>query len=149
MIISSKMIKVKFVGKRGGSNIFKMVVTAAWQSNQMRSIHTIQGVELEVESKIPRKHSGSNLSRDRQNIDKSKSGSSERLRREAWKGVHGRGKSSWWKTHGTREDREVKEAIAIKKEDRHFKQLQSGTRDLQVQEGKLDLPRCVYAKLFS
>ena len=78
-------------------------------------------------------------------IDESKSGSSERFQREAWKGVHGRGKSSWWKTHVTREDRDVKEAIAIKKEDR---QLQSGTRDLQVQEGKLDLPRGPQSSLY-
>ena len=117
--------KVKFVGKRGGVNIFKVVVTATWQPNQMRSFYTIRGVELEVESKIQREYTDSNL-------DKSRSGG--RLQREA-EGSHGRGKTGWWKTHfveerGAREDREVKEANAAKKEDRqpHHR---SGMRDLQ------------------
>ena len=48
------VVKVKFIGKEGGSHIFKLVVTAAWQSNQMRSFHTIRGVDLEVESRIRR-----------------------------------------------------------------------------------------------
>jgi len=98
------VVKVKFVGKQGGSNIFKVVVTSSWQSNQMRSFYNIRGVELEVESKIQR---------DNSCLKKFE------LRSE---GSHGRGKGGWWKTHfvklrDTRAAEEVKEANAVEKED--------------------------------
>ena len=98
------VVKVKFVGKQGGSNIFKVVVTSSWQANQMRSFYNIRGVELEVESKIQR---------DNSCLKKFE------LRSE---GSHGRGKGGWWKTHfvklrDTRAAEEVKEANAVEKED--------------------------------
>ena len=116
--------KVKFVGKKGGSNIFKVVVTATWQSNQMRSFYTIRGVELEVESKTQR--------------------SGEKLRGEAER-THDWEKTGWWETHlvqqrGAREDWEVKEANTVEREDRQAHR-RRGTRDLQ--EVQLELPRLV------
>ena len=96
----------------------------------MRSFYTIRGVELEVESKIQREYTDSNL-------DKSRSGG--RLQREA-EGSHGRGKTGWWKTHfveerGAREDREVKEANTAKKEDRqpHHRSGMRGLQDVELQ----------------
>ena len=116
--------KVKFVGKKGGSNIFKVVVTATWQSNQMRSFYTIRGVELEVESKTQR--------------------SGEKLQGEAER-THDWEKTGWWETHlvqqrGAREDWEVKEANTVEREDRQAHR-RRGTRDLQ--EVQLELPRLV------
>lgn len=119
--------KVKFVGKRGGSNIFKVVVTATWQSNQMRSFYRVRGVELEVESKIQREYTGNNLSGDGQKLR-----SGGRFEGEAER-THGRGKAGWWETQrGTRENWEVKEANTVQKEDQQAHP-QSGTRDLQVE----------------
>ena len=130
---------MKFIGKQRGSNMFKVVVTAAWQSNQMRSFHTIRGVELEVESKIRREYSctDSNLSRDNQSLNKSRSDGLGSLQRKP-EGTYESGGNGWWKTHfvmqrGT-EDWEVKEVNATKKEDQQPHH-QSGTRDLQ--DGKL------------
>ena len=140
--------KVKFIGKQRGANMFKVMVTAAWQINQMRSFHTIRGVELEVESKIWREYSctNSNLSRDGQNLNKSRSrsgGSSDwfgSLQRKP-EGSHGRERDGWWETHfvmqGGTEDWEVKEGNAVKK----GHQQRSDTRDLQ--DGQLGLARLV------
>jgi len=101
----------------GGSNMFKLVVTAAWHSNQMRSFHIICGVDLEVESKIRRSSTSSctdgNMSRDSQNLDKSGSisgGGSGRLGQtedrlggglhRKTEETHGREeRNGWWKTH--------------------------------------------------
>ena len=106
---SNDVVKVKFIGEQGGSNMFKLVVTAAWQSNQMRSFHTICGVDLEVESKIRRPSISSctdgNMSRDSQNLEDNSGsmtgGGSGRKSEE----TGGREKKGWWKTQrGTEED---------------------------------------------
>jgi len=118
------VVKVKFIGKEGGSHIFKLVVTAAWQSNQMRSFHTIRGVDLEVESRIRRPSTlkgdsfctGGNLSRDSRSLGKSGSmsgGSSGRPGKADE--IDGRERNGWWNKHFVKQ-RDKKENWSLRVE---------------------------------
>ena len=154
------VVKVKFIGKQRGSNMFKLTVTAAWQANQMRSFHTIRGVDLEVESRIRRPSSlegdsfctGGNLSRESQNLDKSGSmsgGDSGRpggsLLRKAEE-TDGRERKGWWNKHfvkqrGTEENWGLRvEGNAVKQKDQQ-PQYRSGLRGLQ--DGNIGSTRLV------